>query len=72
MPKKEHKKVAKSAQKAGLRKGTKAYNAYVYGTVSEIERRRKAKRKGQAAKRKSPQKRKTKKRSRTRKKARKR
>ncbi len=62
MPKKEHKKVAQSARKAGLRKGTKRYDAYVYGTLGEIEKRRKAKRKRTSSKRTTTKRKKAKKR----------
>ena len=43
MPKKLEKKLAKSARKAGL-KG-KRRKAYIYGTMSKIEKAQKAKRK---------------------------
>lgn len=43
MPKKEEEKIKKSARKKGL-KG-ESFNAYVYGTMDKIEKRRKAKRK---------------------------
>jgi len=43
MPKKLHHKLAKAARKAGLRPGTAAYNAYVYGTMQKIEAARKKK-----------------------------
>lgn len=43
MPKKLEKKLAKSARKAGL-KG-KRRKAYIFGTMSKIEKARKAKRK---------------------------
>ena len=43
MPKKEHDKLKRAARKKGL-KGDAA-DAYVYGTLDKIEKRRKAKRK---------------------------
>ena len=44
MPAKEHRKVAKSARKAGLRPGSKRYSTYVYGTLDKIDKAKKAKR----------------------------
>ena len=43
MPKKEEEKLKRQARKKGL-KGERL-NAYVYGTMNKIEKRRKAKRK---------------------------
>lgn len=43
MPKKEHRKLARQAKKKGLTGDRK--DAYVYGTMNKIEKRRKAKRK---------------------------
>jgi hypothetical protein len=37
-------KLAHQARKAGLRKGSKRYNAYVYGTEAKIKRACKLKR----------------------------
>lgn len=42
MPRKLHNKLNKAAKKAGLRGDRK--NAYVYGTMNKIEKRRTAKR----------------------------
>ena len=42
MPKKLHRKLNKAANKAGLSGSRK--NAYVYGTMNKIEKRRSAKR----------------------------
>lgn len=44
MPLKQEKMIRKSAKKAGLRKGTKSYNAYLYGTLNKIKKRGKKKR----------------------------
>jgi len=44
MPFKEAAEVAKSAAKAGLKKGSKRWKAYFYGTESLIKKRRAAKR----------------------------
>lgn len=38
-------KLKQEARKAGLKPGSKRYNAYVYGTEARIKRRRAAKRK---------------------------
>jgi len=35
MPKKMERKLKKSAKKRGLKKGSDAYGAYVYGTMQE-------------------------------------
>lgn len=48
MPKKEEDKLKNQARKKGL-KGD-AFDAYVYGTMNKIEKRRKAKRKRQSKK----------------------
>jgi len=45
MPKAEHRKVAKSARKAGLKPGTDRYDAYIYDTLRKIKERRKRKHK---------------------------
>ena len=45
MPKAEHRKIAKSAKKAGLKAGSDRYNAYVFNTLYKIHERRKRKRK---------------------------
>jgi hypothetical protein len=38
MPKKLHRKLARSARKAGLKAGSDRYGAYVYGTMDKIEK----------------------------------
>lgn len=44
MPKAMHRKLAKSARKAGLKKGSDRYGAYVYGTMDKIEKAKSKKR----------------------------
>jgi len=44
MPKKLHRKLAKSARKAGLKRGSERYGAYVYGTMDKIEKAKAKKR----------------------------
>lgn len=38
MPKKVHKALVKSAKKRGLKKGSRRYGAYVYGTLKKAGR----------------------------------
>ena len=40
MPKKMHKALDKQAKKKGLKKGSDAYNRYVYGTLSKRKRKK--------------------------------
>ena len=41
MPKKAHKELVKGARKKGIKKGTKRYGKYVYGTLKKIEKSKK-------------------------------
>ena len=43
MPEAEHRRVAESAKRRGLKPGTDAYDAYVFGTLEKIKKRRKEK-----------------------------
>jgi hypothetical protein len=45
MPKALHRKLAKSARRAGLKKGSDRYGAYVYGTMDRIEKGKSPKKK---------------------------
>jgi hypothetical protein len=45
MPKALHRKLARSAKKAGLKPGSERSDAYVYGTMNKIEKARARKRK---------------------------
>lgn len=40
MPKELHRRLSKSAKKKGLKKGTKRYGKYVYGTMSKIKKKK--------------------------------
>lgn len=40
MPKKMHENLKKRAKKKGLKKGSEAYNKYVYGTMQEHKKKR--------------------------------
>lgn len=44
MPKAMHRKLARSAKKAGLKPGSERSNAYVYGTMNKIEKAKARKR----------------------------
>ena len=45
MPKALHRKLARSAKKAGLKPGSERSDAYVYGTMDKIEKAKARKRK---------------------------
>ena len=45
MPKAEEKELEKQAKAKGLKKGSPAWNRYVYGTLNKIDKARKAKNK---------------------------
>jgi hypothetical protein len=45
MPIREERRLKAAAVRRGLKPGTDRYNAYVYGTMQKIERRRKRKEK---------------------------
>jgi hypothetical protein len=39
MPKKAHKNLIKQAKKKGMKKGSKRYKKYVYGTLNKIKKK---------------------------------
>lgn len=41
MPKKLENKLKREAQKHGFKKSSKKYNAYVYGTLNKVEKKKK-------------------------------